>query len=103
MKISQSASPRNRSSRNSRSPTPGNAIAGADDAAAASLVAGAALVSALVPSSGVPAIGSAMDVIWHRLDSWALRAGTDQNRSYRPATCTQDTLGDTGRPHAGAL
>src|SRR3978361_1232817 len=74
MKISHSASPRNRSSRNSRSPTAGNAIAGAD--AAASLVTGAVLVSALAsvlaPSSDVPATVWAMDVIRPRLDSWAV-------------------------------
>src|SRR3954451_22607099 len=103
MKISHSARPRNRSSRNSRSPTAGNAIAGADGTAAASPLAAADVTLALAPSSGVPAIGSAMDVIWHRLDSWALRAGPDRNRSYRPATCTQDTPGIGPAVRSGAL
>src|SRR6185503_2870960 len=61
-KISHSAMPRNRSSRSSRSPATGSVIAGAETAAA-SVFAWLALVS----PRGVPAIGSAMDVIWHRL------------------------------------
>src|SRR6185312_13443199 len=56
-KISHSAMPRNRSSRNSRSPVTGSVIAGA-----AALSPAAVLLSL----RDVPATGSAMDDIWHR-------------------------------------
>src|SRR6266702_2507875 len=62
MKISHSASPRNRSSRNSRSPAAGSVTAGvATEAAVVPAVARAS-----VSATGSPAIGSAMDVIGHR-------------------------------------
>src|SRR5476651_2454534 len=61
MKISHSASPRNRSSRNSRSvPATGNEIAGADGVARAT--------SSTAPAMEDPATESATDVIWHRLN-----------------------------------
>src|SRR5215211_454801 len=62
MKISHSASPRNRSSRSSRSPAAGSVIAGAD-------VTGAASRAAATPASfgGAPSSRSAMDVISYRL------------------------------------
>src|SRR5690349_17730841 len=63
MKISHNASPRNRSSRSSRSPVAGNDINGFDlpeTAATSGAIASAA------PASGGPAIRSAMEVIWHR-------------------------------------
>src|ERR1700716_2849167 len=64
MKISHSARPRNRSSRNSRSPPAGNEMAGTEAAAAD---AGSCVIASAGPASGGPAIRSAMDVIWHRL------------------------------------
>ena len=60
MKISHKASPRNRSSLNSRSPAAGNEISGFEATAASGAMASAA------PASGGPAIRSAMEVIWHR-------------------------------------
>src|SRR6476620_2341226 len=64
MKISHSASPRNRSSRSSRSPPTGIEMAGT---AAGAIVASGAIVSAS-PARGGPEIRSAMDVIWHRVE-----------------------------------
>src|SRR3981081_3243256 len=66
MKISHSASPRNRSSRNSRSPPVGNVIAGAVAAGP-----GPRAITSASAASGGPAIRSAMDVIWHPV--WAGR------------------------------
>src|SRR3954470_14021635 len=64
MKISHSASPRNRSSRNSRSPTAGSVIAGADTTIASSLAS-----ADFASLAACPAIGSAIDVIRHRFSA----------------------------------
>src|ERR1700730_8983018 len=64
MKISHSASPRNRSSRSSRSPTTGNEIA---DAATAGAVTFSRTTGSVAPARGGEATRSAMDVIRHRL------------------------------------
>src|SRR5437868_14136785 len=64
MKISHSASPRNRSSRNSRSAPTGSRTPGSD---AAGAVAVSRAIAPALPASGGPKIRSAMDVIWHRL------------------------------------
>src|SRR6266702_1292919 len=75
MKISHSAKPRNRSSRNSRSPAAGSTIAGAAVAAASS--------SAPLASTGGPAIGSAIDVIRHRVGK----------RTFAPTPVENDNIG----------
>src|ERR1700730_4462833 len=69
MKISHSASPRNRSSRSSRSPPAGNKIAGTDAADAAAV---SRTTASAAPASGGPAIRSAIDVIWHRFSTGRL-------------------------------
>src|ERR1700733_6104357 len=80
MKISHSARPRNRSSRSSRSPLTGTEIAGA--AAAAGAVAGSPAIMSVAPASGGPAIRSAIDVIWHRLEQVGQRPA-EHERSFR--------------------
>src|SRR5262252_1623573 len=78
MKINHSASPRNRSSRSSRSPTAGNEIAGALTAAAAgALLAGAA---------AEPSTRSVIDVIRHRVRAGG---GRQTRRVYLPAAEAQ--------------
>src|ERR1700730_12014264 len=86
MKISHSASPRNRSSRSSRSPPTGNEIAGNEAAAAAASRA----IASVGPASGGPATRSAMVVIWHRLENRFYPLARPE-QSFRPAGGKQDT------------
>src|SRR5258707_9554935 len=80
MKISQSARPRNRSSRNSRAPTAGSegpVIAGAASCAVASAA----------PARGGPATRLEIDVIEPVLRGVAYARGT--TKEHRPAVCKQ--------------
>src|ERR1700761_4180111 len=72
MKISHRASPRNRSSRNSRPLTGERVTAGSGSAATLTCAGVAAL-----PASGGSAIRSAMDVIWNRLNKAASALAQD--------------------------
>src|ERR1700739_1657273 len=87
MKISHSARPRNRSRRSSRSPLTGTEMAGA---AATGAVAGSPAITSVAPASGDPAIRSAIDVIWHRLEQVGQRPAGHE-RSYRPPSRKQVT------------
>src|SRR3982074_2044196 len=88
MKISHSASPRNRSSRNSRSPAAGCVITGTATGAVASVVSASVLASAdartSVFAADGPATGSAMDVIGHRFGSRNLREWHDSTDHIGP-------------------
>src|ERR1035438_9667921 len=95
MKIIHSARPRNRSSRNSRSPPAETAVAGGDKAADADAAPGA-IVSA-VPARGGSAIRSATDVIWHRLDKPALRGAGAIRRSLTALQASCEGLRHRGR------
>src|SRR3954449_4535818 len=66
MKISHSAKPRNRSSRNSRSPTAGKVIAGAA-VLGASVASAAGAGAAMAPGADGPGRRSAIDVIRHHV------------------------------------
>src|ERR1700739_2706403 len=96
MKISHSARPRNRSSRSSRSPLTGTEMAGA---AATGAVADSPAITSVAPASGGPAIRSAIDVIWHRLEQVGQRPAGHE-RSYRPPRLKQVT---SRRLHGCAL
>src|SRR5437763_16167881 len=93
MKISHSASPRNRSSRSSRSPAAGCVIAGAATVAAA--VSPFARMS--VPATECPAIGSAMEVIGHRLSQSDLRELHDKIDHIRSQVAGKAGYKDRGR------
>src|SRR4030088_1251137 len=92
MKISHSASPRNRSSRNSRSPAAGCVITGKATGAVASVVSASVLASVLAPADARtsvfaadgPTTGSAMDVIGHRFGSRNLREWHDSTDHIGP-------------------
>src|ERR1700736_5639644 len=77
MKISHNANPRNRSSRNSRSPAAGSTIAGAAVAAASSF-------APLASPMGGPAIGSAIDVIRHRVGKPTFAPAPVENHNIGP-------------------
>src|SRR5436305_13831055 len=92
MKISHSASPRNRSSRNSRSPAKSCVVAGAAAVASAVLAPADARIS--VSATDSPALGSAMDVIGHRFWSWDLRELHDTINHIRPPIAGYARYGD---------
>src|ERR1700736_49597 len=83
MKISHSASPRNRSRRNSRSPPTGIEIAGTEAAGARASRTGAFAS----PARGGPSIRSAIEVIWHHLGQvgFARRPGSGDSIGPGPA------------------
>src|ERR1700737_2739377 len=86
MKISQSASPRNRSTRSSRSLPIGSEMAGTETAGAG---AASLAIASAASARGGPAIRSAMDVIWHRLEQVGFRRLHDTKDSIDPGVASK--------------